>query len=195
MPPLRQLYQDRLARLDAEHQLVVATDLTANASDQGELPVLCFTVTAGAWSRPGSRLGGGGAIAASSAHTFPQGSTRSPGRWGGGRADRRDDACRAGCCLRAFDLELAAAASEETCHHAVDPSSVHPWAGVVERCSRPVRWLFGSRREPASGRRSRCRTGALGANWGGRCSSSGSARSGTTENPPRPADRRSRPDT
>ena len=28
---------------------------------------------------------------------------------------------------------------------------------------RPVRWLFGSRREPASGRRSRCRTGALGA--------------------------------
>ena len=42
-------------------------------------------------------------IAASSAHTFPQGSTRSPGRWGGGRADRRDDACRAGCCLRAFD--------------------------------------------------------------------------------------------
>ena len=45
----------------------------------------------------------------------------------------------------------------------IDPSSVHPWAGVVARCSRPVRWLFGSRREPASGRRSRCRTGALGA--------------------------------
>ena len=30
--------------MDAEHQLVVATDLTANASDQGELPVLLDTV-------------------------------------------------------------------------------------------------------------------------------------------------------
>ena len=32
------------AAVDAEHQLVVATDLTANASDQGELPVLLDTV-------------------------------------------------------------------------------------------------------------------------------------------------------
>ena len=30
--------------MDAEHQLVVATDLTANASDQGELPVLLDAV-------------------------------------------------------------------------------------------------------------------------------------------------------
>ena len=45
-------------------------------------------------------------------------------------------------------IELAAAASEETCHHAVDPSSVHPWVGVVARCSRPVRWLFGSASRP-----------------------------------------------
>ena len=30
--------------VDAEHQLVVATDLTANASDQGELPVLLNAV-------------------------------------------------------------------------------------------------------------------------------------------------------
>ena len=30
--------------VDAEHQLVVATDLTANASDQGELPVLLDAV-------------------------------------------------------------------------------------------------------------------------------------------------------
>ena len=32
------------AAVDAEHQLVVATDLTANASDQGELPVLLDAV-------------------------------------------------------------------------------------------------------------------------------------------------------
>ena len=32
------------AAVDAEHQLVVATDVTANASDQGGLPVLLDAV-------------------------------------------------------------------------------------------------------------------------------------------------------
>ena len=39
----QQCYNAQVA-VDAEHQLVVATDLTANASDQGELPVLLDTV-------------------------------------------------------------------------------------------------------------------------------------------------------
>ena len=37
--------------VDAEHQLVVATDLTANASDQGELPVLLDTAQGDAVTR------------------------------------------------------------------------------------------------------------------------------------------------
>ena len=39
----QQCYNAQVA-VDAEHQLVVATGLTANASDQGELPVLLDTV-------------------------------------------------------------------------------------------------------------------------------------------------------
>ncbi len=39
----QQCYNAQVA-VDAEHQLVVATDLTANASDQGELPVLLDAV-------------------------------------------------------------------------------------------------------------------------------------------------------
>ena len=39
-----QQHYNAQAAVDAEHQLVVATDLTANASDQAELPVLLDAV-------------------------------------------------------------------------------------------------------------------------------------------------------